>query len=165
MAAPVIVIDEYNGANPGTQTMAIPSLVFASVDEPSTTPNLIANTIDPAANSFEKWLQLRVVSAAGGSLTSVNLVFSSTAPLDSIGNASLSVLYGVGADYPQFGPTSATSTTAVNPTLNTTQAIALENVDGAVSVFITLQLQASLGAQPGAFVFPSGFITVTYAWT
>lgn len=165
MSAAIIVIDEYNGPTPGAPTLAIPNLVFASIDAPSTTPDLVANTIPAASNSFEKWLQLRVAAAAGNTLTNVKLVFSQTAPLDSTGAASLSVLYGVGADYPQFGPTSDFSTVAVNQTLKNSIPIALDNVEGAVSIFVTLQLQASLGAQPGAFVFPPDFVSVVFDWT
>jgi hypothetical protein len=165
MSAPVIVVDEYNGPSPGVQTQAIASLVFASIDANSNTPNLVTNTIPPATNSYEKWLQLRVQSAAPSTLTNVKLVFSAVAPTDSTGAASLSVLYGAGASYPTFGPTMAASTTAVNPTLNNSLVIPLDNVDGATSVFITLQLQASLGAQPGAFNFPSDFYVVVFDWT
>lgn len=176
MTGPIIVINEWNGPPPGVPT-AIPQLVFANIDAPSTTPDLIADTIAPGLNSFEKWLQLMVVSPADTSLSNVRLVFSQATPTDASGRPSLSVLYGVGAQYPEFGPTDAPSTVAVKQTTpqrpsaqitpplpNVVVPLALDNVEGATSVFVTLQLQASIGTQPGAFNFPSNFCVVQYDW-
>jgi hypothetical protein len=157
---------ELPGATGGVGAVTlIPNLVFASIDAPSTTPDLVQNTIPPATNSFEKWLKVLVASPAPNTLTNVKLVFSQVAPVDSIAAASLSVLYGIGADYPQWGPTDMDSTVAVRPTWKVTVPLDLDNVEGATSLFITLQLQASLGAQPGAFVFPADFMAVVFDWT
>jgi hypothetical protein len=168
MAAPTFQINESNGSGQ-TVTANVPQTAFASVDSASTSGLSAANPISQGNNSYEKWSRVAVVTAATTTISSLSVYFPGSAVQDSSGSTSTVTLkFGVNASYAT--PTASTSSvaTTVASTVNSapgTTVTAPSNTVGALSGYVTEQLQTTSGAAGGPCTFASPYRAFQFAWS
>jgi hypothetical protein len=167
MPVPVLVFSESNSTGP-TVTDNITSLQFASVDNNSNVSNLsINNPVAAGSNSFEKYLRMKVTTAATNSLSSFGLYTAAGAILDGGGNSGNVTPYdGVNVTY--AAPVATTSTNfASTPSTSApgTSFTAPANTNGSYSAYFGFQVAVSSGASGGNATVPSNWVNVQYTYS
>lgn len=168
MSAPTIIWSETNG---GATTDGIPpQLRFANIDAPSSQSGLSANHQVPAGqNSFEKWLRLKLKTAAPNTLSGFQVYFSADTPLDSASATNITVKFGVNKPY--AAPTNAASTAATVDSATArgiANAVAYSgpaNTPGVYGAYLVLQAIVATAAAQGAALLPNAFLNAAYSWS
>jgi hypothetical protein len=165
---PVLVFSESNGSGP-TVTDNITSLQFASVDENSNTSNLsVNNPVAAGANSFEKWLRMKVTTAAMNSLSAFGEYVAAGAILDGGGNSG-NVSATDGVDPASYAAPTASTSSVFNLTPETSAPgrsfTAPSNTVGSYSAYFGYQIAVASGAAGGNATFPSNWVNVQYTYS
>jgi len=148
----------------------ITSLQFASVDNNSNVSNLsVNNPVAAGANSYEKWLRMKVTTAATNSLSSFGLYVASGSILDGGGSSGNVTPYdGVNQAYPGGGPVNSTSTAFASSPSTTAPGTAFTapaNTTGSYSAYFGFQIVVGSGASGGNATFPSNWVNVQYTYS
>jgi hypothetical protein len=167
MPVPVLVFSESNSTGP-TVTDNITSLQFASVDNNSNVSNLsVNNPVAAGANSFEKYLRMKVTTAATNSLSSFGVYVAAGAITDGAGaSGNITATDGVNATY--AAPSASTSTNfASTPATSApgTTFGAPANTVGSYSNYFGFQVAVGSGASGGNATFPSNWVNVQYTYS
>lgn len=144
----------YTGTGAGTESAAQTALALLSVDAATVDPN--SHKVAPGANSYEKWLAVRVDSAAGETYSNFWVECSEDPPTG--------VTITVGIADAGSTPTSAKSAVA-KTTLSAgrrfTWDAGVYGTAGQRTRFLVLQAQVAATAAGGAI--PQGLLTFGYA--
>jgi hypothetical protein len=168
MAIPVLEFDESNTSGQ-TVTANISSIVFASVDENSSTSNLaVNNPVAAGQRSYEKWIRMKVTTASTNSLSGFGVYFTSGNITDGGGGANITGYYGTNNAYTT--PTNSASSAATSLTSSDTSSpgtsfTAPANSSGSYSGYITLQVSVASGAAGGNATFPSNWMNCGYTYS
>jgi hypothetical protein len=168
MAIPVLAFSESNGATP-TVTDNITNLQFASIDNNSLVSNLFNNNpVAQGANSFEKWIRMKVVTASTNGVSNFGVYFSST-PISDANSATNTITCKFGTNGAYATPTAAASTVATVLCSTVTGSpgtafTAPSNTVGSYSGYITLQAIVGSGAAGTNATFPSNYLNTIYTY-
>jgi hypothetical protein len=166
MAAPTFQVDEFNGSG-ATVTTAVPQTAFANVDSASTSLLSAANSIPDATNSYEKWQKLHVTGVAPTAILTTSVYYGAAVEDNAASTATVQLFFGVNQTFAT--PTTATSSKAtVNANTVTsapgTSITAPANTVGALSGYITEQIQTNSSAAGGPCIFASPYRTFQFTW-
>lgn len=168
MALPVLVFSETNTVSV-TVTDNITSIAFASIDNNSNVANLsINNPVAAGANSFEKYLRMKVTTASTNTLSAFGVYVASGSITDGGGGSNITAKLGVNLTYATpVATTSSVDTTAPSTTAPGTSFTAPTNAVGQYSAYFGFQMQVASGAQGGNATFPGSgsYLNVAYTYS
>lgn len=143
----------YNGTNAATESAAITAIALLSVDAATVDPG--SHVVAKGANSYEKWLAVKVDSADGTTWSDFSVTCSGVLPTG--------VTIKVGVTSTAATPTNATSlvaTTTLQAGRRYTFDTATYDTAGEKTAYLVVQEQVAATAASGAI--PQQALTVNY---
>lgn len=167
MPQPTFQVDESNGAGQ-TVTANVTSTAFASTDSASTGSLSANNPVVQGTDSYEKWQRVHVTGVAPTAIDSLSVYYPGTAVEDNNSSSSyINLKFGVNASYATPVATASSVATTNANTVTTapgTTVTAPANSIGALSGYITEQIQTTGSVAGGPAIFNSPYRAFQAVW-